>query len=88
MMSSSLTVRERHAGTASRALSKGDIMVQAEPRVILAAVAVFTALAGLGATIRGLLFDSPAFIHYGALVLVAGVTSFVVLLMPTTGDDT
>jgi hypothetical protein len=64
------------------------MMVQAEPRIILAAVAVFTALAGLGATIRGLLFDSPAFIHYGALALVAGVASFVVLLMPTTADDT
>ena len=88
MMSSSLTVRECHAGTESCALSIGDIMVQAEPRIILAAVAVFAALAGLGATIRGLLFDSPAFIHYGALALVAGVASFVVLLIPTTGGDT
>jgi Protein of unknown function (DUF2964) len=51
------------------------------------AVAVFTASAGLDAIIRGLLFDSPAFIHYGALALVAGVASIVVLLMPTTGDD-
>jgi hypothetical protein len=63
-------------------------MVQAEPRIILAAVAVFTALAGMGAAIRGLLFDSPAFIHYGALALVAGVASFVILLVPATGDDT
>lgn len=51
-------------------------------------MAVFTVLAGLGATIRGLLFDSPAFIHCGALAMVAGVASFVVLLMPTTEDHT
>ncbi|MGY6123547.1 DUF2964 family protein (plasmid) [Paraburkholderia strydomiana] len=63
-------------------------MVRAEPRIILAAVAVFTALAGMGATIRGLLFDSQAFIHYGGLALILGIASFVVLLMPTTGDDT
>jgi hypothetical protein len=39
-------------------------------------------LAGMRATIRGLLFDSQAFIHYGALALILGVASFVVLLCP------
>ena len=57
-------------------------MGRSEPRIILPAAAVFTALAGMGATIRGLLFDSQAFIHYGALALILGVASFVVLLCP------
>jgi hypothetical protein len=64
----------------------GGNMVRAEPRIILAAVAVFTALAGIGASIRGMLFDSPGFVHFGAAALVIGVASFVVLLMPRTGD--
>ena len=62
-------------------------MVPAEPRIILAAVAVFTALAGIGATLRGLLFDSSGYIHYGAGALVIGVVCFVVLLIPTTQDN-
>lgn len=61
-------------------------MIRAEARIILAAVAVFTALAGIGATIRGLLFESPGFIHYGTAALVIGVFCFVVLLIPSTRD--
>ncbi|WP_429349468.1 DUF2964 family protein [Paraburkholderia sp. Clong3] len=43
-------------------------MVHAEPRIIVAAAAIFTALAGIGGTIRGLLC-SPA------LALFAGARS-------------
>lgn len=53
----------------------------------MAVAAVFTTLAGMGAALRGLLFDGPAFVHYGALALIAGVASFVILLAPNTGDD-
>jgi hypothetical protein len=61
-------------------------MDRAEPRIILAAVAVFTALAGMGTSIQGLLFDSPDFLRYGAFALVAGVASFVLLLAPKADD--
>lgn len=62
-------------------------MARAEPRIVFAAVAVFTALAGVGASIRGLLFDSPSFIRYGAAALVIGVGGFVTLLNTTTEDE-
>lgn len=62
-------------------------MARAEPRIVFAAVAVFTALAGVGASIRGLLFDSPSFIRYGATALVIGVGCFVTLLNTTTEDE-
>jgi hypothetical protein len=53
----------------------------------VAAAAIFTALAGLGVSIRGVLFDSPSFIRYGAAALVIGVGCFVTLLNTTTQDD-
>ncbi|MDR6203904.1 DUF2964 family protein [Paraburkholderia graminis] len=62
-------------------------MVRAEPRIMVSAVAFFTALAGLGASIRGLLFHSPSFVRYGAAALVLGVGCFVTLLNTTTPDD-
>ncbi|HYS65365.1 MAG TPA: DUF2964 family protein [Paraburkholderia sp.] len=62
-------------------------MVRTEPRIIVAAVAVFTALAGMGAYIRGLIFDSPGFLRFGAVAMVVGVACFVVLLTPHRGDD-
>lgn len=62
-------------------------MIHAEPRIIVAAMAVFTALAGMGASIRGLLFDSPGFIRYGAAAMVVGVACFVLLLNASTRDD-
>lgn len=62
-------------------------MVRAEPRIVVAAVAVFVALAGLAASIRGLLFDSTDFVRFGAAALVAGVACFVILLNPTAEDD-
>lgn len=62
-------------------------MVRAEPRIVCAAVAVFFALAGLAALIRGLLFDSANFVLFGAAALVAGAACFVILLNPTAGDD-
>lgn len=62
-------------------------MFRAEPRIIVSLVAVFTALAGMGAGIRGLLFDSPTFVHYGAMALISGVATFVILLAPKAGDD-
>ncbi|MFM0237395.1 DUF2964 family protein [Paraburkholderia phytofirmans] len=65
----------------------GGKMTRAEPRIIVAAVAVFTALAGLGASIRGLLSDSPGLVRYGAAALVLGVGCFVALLNITTRDD-
>lgn len=62
-------------------------MVSGESRIVCAVVAVFTALAGIGAAIRGLLDDSPGFIHYGAAALVIGVIGFVALLVPTPHDS-
>lgn len=64
-----------------------DIMVRTEPGIIVAAAAIFVALAGIGAIIRGLLFDSSGFIRYGAIALVVGVACFVVLLNSTTRND-
>jgi uncharacterized membrane protein HdeD (DUF308 family) len=62
-------------------------MIRAETRIILALLAVFAALAGIGVFIHGLLSDSAGFVRYGAAALIAGVASFVLLLNPTARDD-
>jgi hypothetical protein len=77
----------QHADQASRRTTYGGKMARAEPRIIVAAVAIFTALAGLGASIRGLLYDSPSLVRYGAAALVLGVGCFVALLNIRTRDD-
>ncbi len=62
-------------------------MVRKEYRIVLAAVAVFTALAGLGFVIHGLLFEAGASFRYGMAAMVIGVAGFVMLLNPTPKDD-
>lgn len=62
-------------------------MVHGKLRIILAAIAVFAALVGLGMTIHGLVFDADKPFRYGMSALVAGVAAFAVLLNPTPKDD-
>ena len=45
-------------------------MVRSENRIVFSAIAVFVALAGIGASIRGLLFDEPPVFHYGVAALI------------------
>jgi hypothetical protein len=65
-----------------------DIMVRSEARIVVAAVAVFVALAGIGSSIRGLLFDEPPFFNFGVSALIAGVACFVLMLNSSRDDDT
>ncbi|WP_408637002.1 DUF2964 family protein [Paraburkholderia sp. RL17-368-BIF-A] len=51
-------------------------------------MAVFAALAGTAASIRGVLFDEPSFSRYGVAAVVGGVACFVLLLDPTRSGDT
>jgi Protein of unknown function (DUF2964) len=61
------------------------MMARAETRIVLAVIAVFVALGGMAASIRGLLYERPLFIHIGVFAMVIGVASFVVLLRPGNG---
>ncbi|WP_408483215.1 DUF2964 domain-containing protein [Paraburkholderia sp. RL17-383-BIF-A] len=63
------------------------IMIRSESRIIFAAIAVFVALAGIGASIRGLLFDQPPVFRYGVAALIVGVACFVMLLNSTADSD-
>jgi hypothetical protein len=56
------------------------MMVRSECRSIFAVVAVFVALAGIAASIRGLLFDEPPIFHYSVAALIGGVACFALLL--------
>ncbi|AXF12954.1 hypothetical protein CUJ91_32215 (plasmid) [Paraburkholderia graminis] len=51
-------------------------------------MAVFAALAGIAASIRGSLFDEPSFFRYGVAAAVGGVACFVLLLNPTRSGET
>jgi hypothetical protein len=64
------------------------IMVRSESRIVFSAIAVFVALAGIAASIRGLLFDAPQFFHYGVAAVIGGVACFVLLLNPMRNGDT
>ncbi|WP_371027678.1 DUF2964 family protein [Paraburkholderia sp. RCC_158] len=57
-----------------------DIMTGSDGRILFSAIAVFVALAGIGVSIRGLLFDEPSFFRYGVAGVVGGVACFVWLL--------
>lgn len=62
-------------------------MVRSENRIVFSAIAVFVALAGIGASIRGLLYDEPPVFHYGVAALIVGVACFVMLLNSTVDSD-
>jgi hypothetical protein len=62
-------------------------MMGAKYRVVLAALAIFVAIFGIAAAIRGLLFDQGSALRYGVAAVVGGVTAFVLLLNPTAGID-
>lgn len=62
-------------------------MVRAKYRIVLATLAVFVAIVGLLAAIRGLLFDQESVLRYGAAAVIAGVAGFVLLLNPASSPD-
>lgn len=55
-------------------------MVQGELRILVAALAVFVALAGLAVAIHGLLFDEPRVVLYGMTTVSCGIVAFVAML--------
>nr|WP_253958953.1 DUF2964 family protein [Paraburkholderia fungorum] len=64
-----------------------DVIVSSESRIVFAVIAVFVALAGIAASIRGLLFDESQLLRYGAAALIGGVACFVLLLNPSHEVD-
>ncbi|WP_415774478.1 DUF2964 family protein [Paraburkholderia sp. J94] len=56
------------------------VMVHGELRILVAALAVFVALAGLAAAIHGLLFDKHDVVVYGLATVAGGIAAFVVML--------
>ncbi len=56
------------------------IMVHGELRILVAAIAVFAALAGLALAIHGLLFDEQNYVDYGLAIVAGGIASFVLML--------
>ncbi|XUW92716.1 DUF2964 domain-containing protein [Burkholderia sp. M6-3] len=62
-------------------------MIRSDTRILFAAIAVFVSLAGIGASIRGLLFDELSVFRYGVVAVVGGVACFVLLLNPTRDAD-
>ncbi|RQS72497.1 DUF2964 domain-containing protein [Burkholderia sp. Bp8963] len=58
----------------------GRIMVRTELRVVLAAIATFVMLAGIGVAIHGLLFDLDNAVRYGAAAIALGVTTTAIAL--------
>ncbi|AYZ62743.1 DUF2964 domain-containing protein [Burkholderia multivorans] len=56
------------------------IMVRTELRVILAAIATFVMLGGIGVAIHGLLFDIQDALLYGAAAIGLGVATTAVAL--------
>ncbi|SOE97332.1 Protein of unknown function [Burkholderia sp. D7] len=57
-------------------------MIRIEPRITVAAISVFVALAGLGAALRGMIFDESSLVRYGVAVIIASVALLVVMLNP------
>lgn len=62
-------------------------MTHSDSRILFSAIAVFAALAGIAASIRGSLFDEPSYFRYG-VAAAGGVACFVLLLNPTRSGDT
>jgi hypothetical protein len=61
--------------------------MRAKYRVGFSTVAIFVAILGIGAAIRGLLFDQDAVLRYGAAAVIGGVAAFVMLLNPVSDMD-
>lgn len=61
-------------------------MVHGRYRIIIATVAVFVALAGLMASVRGLLYDDQYVVRFGVGAMLAGVAGFVLMLNPKQKD--
>jgi phosphoribosylcarboxyaminoimidazole (NCAIR) mutase len=57
-------------------------MIRIEPRITVAAISVFVALAGLGAALRGMIFDKSSLVRCGVAVIIASVALLVVMLNP------
>jgi hypothetical protein len=57
-------------------------MIRSESRIIIAAIAVFMALAGLAVALHGLVFGEPAHLRYGAAVAFASISAVVIMLDP------
>jgi hypothetical protein len=57
-------------------------MIRIEPRIAIAAISVFVALAGLAMALRGLIFDVPSLVRYGVAAIIASVAMLVVMLNP------
>jgi hypothetical protein len=57
-------------------------MIRIEPRITVAVISVFVALAGLGAALRGMIFDESSLVRYGVAVIIASVALLVVMLNP------
>jgi hypothetical protein len=57
-------------------------MIRTEPRIIVAAISVFVALAGVATALHGLIFDEPPLLRWGSVAIIVGVTLLVVMLNP------
>ncbi|AOJ16873.1 DUF2964 family protein [Burkholderia vietnamiensis] len=55
-------------------------MVRTELRVVLAAIATFIMLGGIGVAIHGLLFDAIDAVRYGAAAIAVGATTAAIAL--------
>jgi hypothetical protein len=65
-----------------------NIMVRTELRIVLAVIATFVVLAGIGVAIHGMLFDQSRALFYGALAIVVGATTSVIALNVWPNDQT
>ncbi|WDD91677.1 DUF2964 domain-containing protein [Burkholderia sp. FERM BP-3421] len=62
-------------------------MVRTELRIVLAVIATFVVLAGIGVAIHGMLFDQGRALFYGALAIVVGATTCVIALNVWPNDQ-
>ena len=62
-------------------------MVRRELRIVLAAIAVFAALGGLGIAIDGLVFNAEKPFRYGVIALIVAIAVLIFLLNPTPKDE-
>jgi hypothetical protein len=65
-----------------------NIMVRTELRVVLAVIATFVVLAGIGVAIHGLLFDQSRALFFGAVAIVVGATTTAISLNVWPNDQT
>ena len=57
-------------------------MIRTEPRIVVAAISVFVALAGVATALHGLIFDEPGLVRWGTVAIVVSVALLVVMLNP------